>query len=108
MSTRVYIAGPMSKGDRVANLAQALTAMRELMARGFAPLCPQLSFFAEPFIPADYDGWLAIDLPWVRVAEAVLRLPGESGGADKEVHEALNRDIPVFANLEDLCAFYGR
>lgn len=50
-------------------------------------------------VPAD---WYAADLPWVSVADAVLRLPGESTGADLEVGEALNRGIPVFTTVDEV------
>jgi hypothetical protein len=94
--TRVYIAGPMSQGDRIKNLAQALTLFRELFKAGYAPLCPQLTFFADPFIQAEHHEWLNVDLPWVEVADAIYRLPGPSLGADMEVEHAKVRKIPVY------------
>lgn len=103
MKTRVYIAGPMSKGDTVDNLSAALKAMRELVRLGYAPLCPQLSFFAEPFMREFTHGdWLGIDLPWVAVADVVLRLPGESVGADMEVAKARQASIPIVSSIEEL------
>jgi hypothetical protein len=106
MKTRVYIAGPMSKGDRVANLADAMRAMRYLMEAGYAPLMPQLTFFLEPFMQASHADWLSIDIPWLSVAQAVLRLPGESVGADDEVCRAGVIGIPVFYSLESLQEYF--
>ncbi len=97
MKKRIYIAGPMSKGDRIDNLANAMKAFRTLLDAGFAPFCPHMSFFLEPFVDgANFETWLSIDLPWVSVADAMLRLPGESKGADMEVMCALENNIPVF------------
>lgn len=104
MKCRVYLAGPMSRGDAVDNLAAALKAFRFLIADGYAPLCPQLSYFAEPFMrDFTHEDWLGIDLPWVSVADAVLRLPGESDGADMETAVAEMKGIPVFHSIDDLC-----
>lgn len=116
---RVYIAGPISKGDLAANINQATEAFLALAKAGFAPMCPHWSsfsggakVFASPFAglavgtvyavaganpnELTHGDWLAIDLEWVRVSDAVLRLPGESTGADLEVAEAVRRGIPVF------------
>lgn len=111
MRTRVYIAGPMSKGDRIENMAAALKAMRTLMRLKYAPMCPQLSFFAEPFMHdtqaewlASHADWLGMDLPWVAVSQAVLRLPGASVGADMEEGQARLFGVPVFHSIEALIA----
>ena len=98
----VYISGPMSLGDRVENLAMAMKAMRELIALGYAPLCPQLTFFAEPFMDASHADWIDVDIPWVRSAKAVLRLLGDSRGADREVAAATAAGVPVFAHVREL------
>jgi len=103
---RIYIAGPMSKGDRIANLAAGLTAYRELIREGFAPFSPHLSFLVADLIQDDlqmtHQKWLDIDLPWVEVANAVLRLPGNSKGADMEIVHARNLGVPVFHDIKDV------
>lgn len=107
---RVYLSGPISLGDRVANLDQAVVAHRELMRRGFAPLNPMLTML----VPFAWDGefghadWMAVDLPWVTVADAVLRLPGKSVGADEEVRAAGAAGVPVFYSLPALEAWAAR
>lgn len=103
---RVYIAGPMSQGDRIHNLYLALNAYDHLINAGFAPLCPQLTFLAEGVIRHDHQTWLSIDLPWVEMADAVLRLPGDSKGADQEVMHALTHKIPVFGTIDQLVNFF--
>ena len=49
--------------------------------------------------------WLAVDLVFVERSDAVLRLPGESTGADMEVRHALAKGIPVFTEITDLLAW---
>lgn len=105
---RVYIAGPISKGDLRLNIDQARAAARWLIQAGFAPLTPQLTCYMVGDTPTadgggfDHAEWMEVDLPWVDVADAVLRLRGHSPGADEEVARAEARGIPVYTDLETL------
>lgn len=125
---RVYIAGPISKGDLAANLNQATAAFVALAKAGFAPFCPHWSVYSKPAIetcltsaiPSEpvvycyatrngndemtHADWIGIDLPWVAVSDAVLRLPGESAGADAETAHADSLGIPVFHSVAALVA----
>ncbi len=126
---RVYIAGPISKGSLAMNVNLATDAFHALLKMGFAPLCPHWSCFADGVTAAfvgtgaeerpvafaergprgtTHEDWLAVDLPWVRAAHAVLRLPGESKGADLEVATAQESGIPVFTEIADLVAWRDR
>lgn len=42
-----------------------------------------------------WETWLAADLPWVSVADLVIRLPGESEGADVECNHAAISGVKV-------------
>ncbi|MES2208573.1 MAG: hypothetical protein V4515_00055 [Chloroflexota bacterium] len=124
---RVYIAGPISRGDLAHNVNQATAAFVALARAGFAPLCPHWSVYSKPArkeILTDDDGeqwpaviceataagnpdmthadWMGVDLPWVEVADAVVRLPGDSTGADLETAHARARGIPVFGSVREL------
>jgi hypothetical protein len=44
------------------------------------------------------------DLPWIAAAKALLRLPGESVGADEEVRFAIGRGIRIFTDVSELIA----
>lgn len=118
---RVYIAGPISKGDLAGNIQRASDAFEALALAGLAPFCPHWSCFsgrvqvtpggsvyavagAQPNRLA-HANWLAVDLAWVRESHAVLRLPGESTGADLEVAEARAWRIPVFVSVADVVAW---
>lgn len=48
------------------------------------------------------------DLPWVRVADAVLRLSGASAGADTEVAAARAAGVPVFETIGDLILHFDK
>lgn len=120
---RVYIAGPLVKGDLRDNIEQANVAFFELLRAGLAPLCPHLSCFSGPIrqfplpvpqqqsyyavadlLPRDtkIEDWYEMDLAWVDVSEALLRLPGEGKGSDGEVARARERGIPVFFSVEEV------
>lgn len=115
----VYLAGPIRKGDLEANVAQADVAMFALMSAGFAVVNPMLSCWAgaaewqtEPYgpHPLAHGGfrdlgagpWLAMDLEIVRRCDAVLRLSGESTGADGETEHAAGLGLPVFHSVEEV------
>ena len=121
MPKRVYIAGPISRGDLADNINQATAAFVALAKAGLAPLCPHWSAYSKPcqrfmrgggdvFCIAtamgnpemNYADWMRISLAWVGVADAVLRLPGESLGSEMEVAEANRRGVPVFYAVEDV------
>lgn len=109
MRPRIYIAGPISRGDLAANIKQATDAARQLIAAGYAPFCPQLTCYLGGDTPTvsggvSHDEWMEVDLPWVSVADAVLRLPGESTGADMETDLADSLGIPVFHSVDDIAA----
>ena len=46
-------------------------------------------------------------MPWVAVADAVLRLPGLSKGADMETALARNKGVPVFYSIEDVVRHFA-
>lgn len=118
MTRRVFISGPISRGDLTHNINQATAAFVELAKAGLAPFCPHWSVYSKPCYPVGpavtcigtasgndemvYEDWMAVDLPWVRVSDAVLRLPGESAGADRETAEAEAHSIPVFHAVADV------
>lgn len=99
---RVYISGPISLGDPEHNFTQAAAAQRELIRLGFAPLNPMLSMKLPGHEAISHADWIASDLPWVELSEAVLRLPGKSVGADMETDYAAKHDVPVFHDIDSL------
>lgn len=92
----VYIAGPITLGDWHDNIRRGLDANKQLIDAGLAPFCPHLSCYAQIVHPVDYEHWLAYDFAWIERCDALLRLPGKSFGADREVEHAMNLGLHVF------------
>ena len=104
---RVFIAGPYSSGDVEANVAAALDAAAALIDLGLAPFCPHLFHFLHARHPYPYEVWMMQDAQWLPLCEAVLRLPGESPGADIEVAHARELGIPVACSVEVVAELVG-
>ena len=102
MNIRVYVAGPMTKGDYMQNVRAAVNAADDLRDRGFFPFLPQMSTLWHYVYPRDYEDWMKQDFEWIRACHALLRIPGESSGADREIEHARKWGIPVFYTIEDL------
>ena len=51
--------------------------------------------------PKPYETWIKLDEEWVLRCDALLRLPGESKGADAEVAQAKKHRIPVYYSIEE-------
>ena len=106
---RVYIAGPISLGDQTENVRHAGNVGVRLLRRGFAVMIPQLTHLVDPTSvhgTVGYAHWLESDFSFISVCDAVLRLPGESAGADAETAFAASLSIPVFTSVDDLQAHY--
>ena len=102
---RVYIAGPISLGDRVANIRQAILAADLVLRAGHTPFVPHLDFLWELVVgDAPYEGRMAYDHEWIKVCGALIRLPGASSGADREVVWARELGIPVYFSVDDFLA----
>lgn len=100
----VYVAGPITKGDQFVNCRNGVLAGERLRAEGLCPFVPQLSGLWQMISPVDYEGWMALDFGWIERCDALLRIPGESSGADREVEHATKLGIPVFYSEADLLA----
>lgn len=104
MKGRVYVASPMSlqpiEGPRAAALAGD-----KIVAHGWAAYLPQLDrLWAYMTGEKPYETWLAHDFAWIEVCDALVRCPGESKGADREVEFAKTQCIPIFLGVESFLA----
>lgn len=99
---RVYIASPYTIGDPAANVRRQMEAANLLIGSGFAPFIPLLYHFQHITFPRPYEDWMALDLTWITVCNCLLRLEGESAGADREVEHAQKNNIPVFYSIDKL------
>lgn len=91
----VYVAGPISAAPLDAP-RQALAVFAPLRDLGLVPFLPQLTVLAEMIEPQDYEAWMAYDFDVIANCAALVRLEGESPGADREVIYAGSLGIPVF------------
>lgn len=105
---RVYVAGPYSHGDSGVNTNKAVKVGDRLLDAGMAPFIPHLFHFWHTMSPHSYDEWLNLDLAFLETCHILIRLDGDSPGADKEVELAHKLYIPVFLEsaLESVIQFY--
>lgn len=101
---KVYIASPYTLGDVAINVRKSLAMADELRDAGFLPYCPLLTHFWHMVFPHPYSYWLQMDLEWLRECDCLLRMPGESRGADKEVETMLLLGKPVVYSKGELIA----
>lgn len=105
----VYVAGPLSSPEPIGNTAAAVSTAEYLSMHGVIPFVPHLLSFWHYLYPHDYEFWMRQDEAWLDKCDAVLRMPGASPGADREVDHALNvLKIPVFHKAVDLLKAAGK
>ena len=93
---RIYISGPITKGNRNLSFYQASEAHLRLIATNdYSIFNPMLSMAMMANNELTWEQWLANDESFIEVCDMVLRLPGESIGADREVKFAESIGIPV-------------
>jgi hypothetical protein len=97
----IYIAGPYSKGDPVKNTADVIRTADYLAMRGHKPYVPHLTLFWHFMIQHDIQFWYDLDLAWLGKCDCLLRLPGESSGADKEIEFAEHYKMPVYHSIAE-------
>lgn len=116
----VYVGGPISKGDWDDNMIQATRAFNMFVYAGLTPISPHATtllghtYVSERVTVAnvdDYNFWLAYDFTYLRdVAHAMLRLPGESWGTDREeeyMHSIGKGVLHTIEEVFDLAEYMG-
>jgi len=114
----VYVGGPISKGDWDSNMVQATRAFNMFVYAGLTPISPHATtllghtYVSERVTVAnvdDYNFWLAYDFTYLRdVAHAMLRMPGESWGTDREEEYMVSMGKMVFETVEEVFDFAER
>lgn len=99
---KIYIASPYTSGDTLQNVHRQIEAAEQLRAAGHLPFWPLHSHYWHELFPHDWKFWMDMDLEWIPHMDAVLRLPGESLGADMEVERAKDLRLPVFCSVEEV------
>lgn len=98
---KVYIASPYTIGNTAENVKAQLDMANELLEHGFSPYVPLLTHFLHMAHPQPDEVWFKLDFDWLLMCDCVLRLPGESAGADREVELARHKGLPVFYGRDD-------
>jgi hypothetical protein len=98
----IFISGPYTIGDVVDNIRYIVAAAEIIKSRGALPFVPHLFHLWHLISPHEYEYWTEMDLEIIRHCQGILRIPGESRGADKEVEFALSLNIPVYDLVEDI------
>jgi len=98
----IYVSSPYSLGDQIANVRFACEVGDNILAKGHIPFIPHLSHLWHFVSPKSYDEWLRIDKAFIPRCDALLRVGGESKGADMEVEFAKDNHILVYYSLEEI------
>lgn len=91
----VYVSGPYTNPDPVVNTHIAIKAGILLRDAGYCPVIPHLSLLVDMVSPHPPDFYYQWDLCLLHRCDFMLRLPGESWGADREEEYALQLGIAV-------------
>ena len=103
---RVFICSPYTKPDPAVNINISVKMFNRLMDEDkCVPINMLWTHFYHCIQPRSYEDWLAYCMSFLPLCQAVLRLPGESSGVDREIEIAKSLGIPVFYSVEELNKF---
>lgn len=96
----VYIAGPYSIGHKKMNVFNAMACAEKIIRKGGLPLVPHLSHYWDEKFPKAYGWWCSYDIELLKRCDYLVRLHGESKGADEEVAFAKEMGLKVYTSSE--------
>lgn len=108
---KAYIAGPISNGATLTreamsdNMLKGIVFANRMWDLGYVPFCPQLSVAWHNVCPRHYHDWIEYDKSWLELCDVLIRMPGESKGADLEEEYAKEAGIPVLKTDEEIMEF---
>jgi hypothetical protein len=93
----IYLAHPISKGNQFQNVRNAVIEADKLMKLGYIVFNPGLSALHDMIIKdTPYELYMTQDFAWIEKCDCLIRLPGESSGADREIEHARANGKQVF------------
>lgn len=108
MKLMVYLASPYTNPEPVQNTRKAIDAWKVLVDAGYLPFVPHLTLLVQLVYPHEPEFWYALDLDFLERCDVLLRLPGESWGADQEVEFCKKHGIPTFiGTAQEFAMMYG-
>ena len=102
---RIYIAGPYTAPDQAVNVRNAILAADQIAEAGGFPFIPHLTHFWHMLCPHPYEFWMKQDAAWLKFCDAMVRLPGDSPGADAEWAEGRKRGLMGFYTVDECLKF---
>lgn len=100
----LYIAGPYTHPDPVVNTHRAARVGTIVYEQTeWVPFVPHLSLLWHMVTPREESHWYELDLHQMGHCDAIVRLPGASTGADREMVVAAELGLAVvdFADLPE-------
>ncbi len=95
----IYIAAPYTINDPVTNTGDAIRSANILAEEGYIPFIPHLTLFWHYLRPHSIDFWYKYGIEWLKKCDCLIRLPGESSGADREIAIAELLRIPIYYSI---------
>ena len=93
----IYLAQPISKGNSFQNIRDGVIVSDFLMRKGYVVFNPGLSALHDMIIyNTPYELYMSQDFAWIEKCDCLIRLPGDSPGADREIEYAKQHNVPVF------------
>lgn len=90
----VFISGPITS-QALSCVRDSLPVYKFLLDNGAVPVGLQFAIIAEMVDPLSYEEWMDYAYGLIDHCDLLVRLPGESSGADREVDYASKRGLPV-------------
>jgi len=101
---KIYIAAPYTSSPEQ-NTQRVLRVANQLIEKGYTPVIPHLYHYLHLTFPHDYEIWQRLGWELLEGCDVVLRLDGDSPGADQEVKHAHKHGVQVFFGNDSLDAF---
>jgi hypothetical protein len=92
---KIYIAGPYTLGDTAVNVHNAIRLADYIASLGAVPYVPHLNHFWHLMYAREYRFWMKYDREWLECCDAMVRIEGESKGADEEEQHMRELGKPV-------------
>ena len=97
---KIYISAPYSDNPEE-NVKRVLKVADKLLEFGYIPVIPHLYHYWNKISPKPYETWIRLGKVLLQDCDLVLRLSGDSKGADGEVKLAHDLGIPVIFLASD-------
>ncbi len=104
----IFIAGPYGDTNPPEvieqNIENADEVAKLLVLAGHIPFCPhKMTAHWERDDRLEEKHWIGVDMDYLCTwADAILRIPGESRGADDEIRKALSLGLRVFFSTDEI------